>query len=233
MSLRILAALLSLASFTPNPPQAQSASEIEHRAVTQCSWDGTTFSLRDKEDTFVGKFDEVTIRGRFAESVDKPGAIFTFSRGGKLLLRKFISDMSNPNGWISISTDQKWFAINSSNGGAAGGWSVSIVHLQQDGSVRDLSVTMETVAKSFSSRHDCATRGDNYESIRWIAADQLLLTASVYGTSDCGSEMGYTEGYVLQPSTGTILKRYSEADLLHMPFNCTYNTWRPDDPSQK
>jgi hypothetical protein len=37
------------------------------------------------------------------------------------------------------------------------------------------------------------------------------------------------EGYVLQPSTGKILKRYSETALLHLPENCTYNLPRQSD----
>jgi hypothetical protein len=148
------------------------------------------------------------------------------------VFRKSITDLSNPNGWISISADQKWFAINSSDGGAAGGWSVSILHVQDDGTIRDLTGAMSSVMKDFSSRHNCATRGDNYESLRWIAPDQLLLVASVYGTSDCGPEMGYAEGFVLQSSTGRILQRYSELELLHLYETCTINTWLPDSSAK-
>lgn len=229
----MLAPFLSLLSFTSNSTQVPRASDIEHRVVTQCPWNGQMFYLHDTGDTFVGDFDGITIRGRFTVSVDKVGAVFTFISGRKVLLRKSIHDMYDANGWISISEGQKWFALNSSNGGAAGGWSVSIIHVLEDGSVRDLSSAMNRVEADFSARHTCAARGNNYESLRWVAQDQLLLTASVYGTSDCGSDMGYTEGYVLQPSTGKILKRYSETDLLHMPENCTYNVWQPNNSSEK
>jgi hypothetical protein len=147
--------------------------------------------------------------------------------------RKLVPDLTNPNGWISISDDQKWFAINSSDGGAEGGWKISIVHVQQDGTIRDFSDTVTIVMKDFSSRHNCATRGNNYESLRWIAEDQLLLTAAVFGTGDCGSDLGYLEGYVLQPSKGKLLKRYSEALLLHLPGNCTYNLPRQSALTKK
>ena len=229
MSLDLSVSLLCLMSLVFNPAQVSRPSDREHRIAVQCPWNGQTFSLRDTGDTFVGEFGDITIRGSFVESVDKVGAYFSFSRGLKVFLRKSVPDLTDPNGWISISNDQKWFAINSSNGGAAGGWTISIVHVQQDGTIRDLSDAVTSVMKDFSSRHNCATRGDNYESLRWIAEDQLLLTAAVYGTSDCGSDIGYLEGYVLQPSTGKILKRYSKTALLHLPENCTYNLPRQSD----
>ena len=60
--------------------------------------------------------------------------------------------------------------------------------------------------------------------------DQLLISASVYGTSDCGKEMGYTEGYVLDVTTERIVAHMSEAEMLDLPYVCTYNVWQPGYP---
>jgi hypothetical protein len=225
--------LIQLTLFVSTWAQPPRASEIEHRAITQCAEDGETFSLKDSGDTFVGEHGDLTIGARFTDTIDTTGAIFTFRHGSTVFYRKKIAQLSDPNGWVSVSNNQKSFAINSSNGGASGGWSIDILAEESDGTVRGHSDALSSVIRDFSSRHNCKTRGDNYQSLRWLDPDQLLLAASVYGTSDCGTEMGYTEGYLLQVSTGKILNRYSEAGLLHMPGNCTYNTWRPTIPIKK
>ena len=166
--------------------------------------------------------DDITVRGGYVANMNNAAAVLSFWKGGKLLLKKNIDDMSNPNGFAAQSADRHWLALNSSNGGAAGGWSISIFRLEGQ-TVYDLSSSMNSVTRDFSARHDCKTRGDNYEAFQWRKNDELLLTAEVYGTSDCGTEMGYTEGYVLQPSTGRILHHYSSAQLLALPAVCLWN----------
>jgi hypothetical protein len=208
-----------------------SALEDRPHAITQCSWGGRTFSLDDyPQSTTIGRFGDLKITGRMRSSGDS-GAIFTFSRSGHAIFQKRINDLFNPNGWLGVSTDGRSFALNTSNGGAAGGWSVSVFRVEEDGRVRDLSTSIQTVKKDFSSRHFCKTRGNNYEAIQWRKNDQLLIAASVYGTGDCGKEMGFTEGYLLQVATGKILSRMSEQQMLELPYVCTYNFWQAGDPN--
>jgi hypothetical protein len=108
---------------------------------------------------------------------DSDGALFTFFRSGDVIFRKSVSDMYNQNGWLGVSEDRRSFALNTSNGGAAGGWSITILRLDEKGSVRDLTNSLQTVEKDFSSRHFCKARGDNYEAMKWQKNDQLLISA--------------------------------------------------------
>jgi hypothetical protein len=224
---------LLIASLTCS--EAQTGNRSHHvirrpRAITQCPWDGTSFGLYDASRTAtIGTYDLVTVEGRMLPT-DSDGALFTFLRSGDVIFRKSVSDMYNQNGWLGVSDDRRSFALNTSNGGAAGGWSITILMLDEKGSIRDLTNSLQAVEKDFSSRHFCKARGDNYEAMKWQKNDQLLISASVYGTSDCGADMGHTEGYVLDVTTARIIAHYSEAELLNLPYVCTYNVWQPGDP---
>lgn len=202
------------------------------RVVTQCPVGGNSFSLYDApRSSTIASYNLVKITARMSHRSGDPGGIFTFWRSGRQVLQKRVDDFYNQNGWIGVSDDFHLFAINTSNGGAAGGWSVSIVRVPDDGPASDLSDSIKIVATDFSSRHHCKTRGENYQAIQWRSNTQLLVSASVYGTSDCGSEMGYTEGYVLDVTTGRIVTHMSEAKMLQLPYVCTYNYWQPGDPA--
>ena len=220
---KLVIAVLFASSFVLANAVSRHSAPVE-RSLAQCAWNGTTVDLPDTGVATLSTMDTVAVRGGYVSSIDGGAASLTFSRDGKLLLEKAIDDMSNPNGFAAQSNDRHWLALNSSNGGAAGGWSISIFHLEADGRVTDFSSSTNSVVHDFESRHYCKARGDNYQAFQWRKNDELLLTAEVYGTSDCGKDMGYTEGYVLQPSTGQILHRYSAAQLLRLPGVCIWNT---------
>lgn len=223
--LALLPIIFTLASLP-----SDGAAKDRLRVITQCPWDGNSFSLYDPpKATRIGTYDLLTIDGQWGRD-ETSGAIFSIKRSGQVIFGKEIRDMYNPNGWIGVSNDLRSFAFNTSNGGAAGGWSVTILRLSGDGTIADLTKSMQTVESDFSARHYCKTRGDNYEAIQWRSNDQLLISASVYGTSDCGKEMGYTEGYVLNVATGKIVAHMSEQEMLNLPYVCTYNVWQPGDP---
>lgn len=220
-------AAFAIAAFIPS---GTSASAARPRAATQCSWGGNTFSLLDSpKGSTIGSYNTVKISGRMLAAED--GGEFTFFRSGSPVIRKLVKDVSNPNGWLGVSNDFHTFSLNTSNGGAGGGWSVSIIHVPDTGSATDLSAAMKAVEKDFSKRHYCKARGNNYEAIQWRSNTQLLVSASVYGTSDCGAEMGYTEGYVLDVTSGKIVAHLSEAQMLNLPYVCTYNVWQSGDPN--
>lgn len=213
-------------------PYSEAGGHHRPRVIAQCSWDGNTFSLYDAPQvTSIGVYDSITIDAQMLDS-NAGGAIFIIKRSGNVIFRKEVSDMENPNGWLGVSDDLHSFAINTSNAGAAGGWSIAILRLREDGTIADLSNSVQAVEKDFSARHSCETRGNNYEAIQWRSKDQLLISASVYPTSDCGKEMGYTEGYVLDVTTGKIITRMSEREMLNLPYICAYNVWQPGDPRQ-
>jgi hypothetical protein len=79
----------------------------------------------------------------------------------------------------------------------------------------------KAVAQEFAKHHSCQTRGNNLYAIRWEQnSHQLLLMAEVYPTSDCGREMGFSEGYVAEAATGKILKRYTSTQIEAMLREC-------------
>ncbi len=204
------------------------------RAITQCSWNGNTFSLLDAPAiSSVATFGDLHITGRFISLTEDKGAVLTFLRGDQSIFEKQLPELVNPNGWLGYSDDVRSIAINSSDGGAAGGWSVALLRVDNTGAIQDLSSVMQKVEKHFSSRHSCKTRGDNFEAMQWRSNTELLISASVYGTSDCGKDMGYTEGYILDVQSSRIVHHLSEREMLSLPYVCTYNVWKPGDPNPK
>ena len=170
--------------------------------------------------------DDLKVTARYVPHSEAQ-AIFTFTRAGKLVQTISISDFDNPNGWLAISSNRKRFAITWSNGGAAGGWSTRVFHVTSQGDILEDAGLVRSVIEDFSVRHNCKTRGGNFETVRWMDDDHLLISAEVYPTSDCGSEMGYTEGYLLQLSTQKIVRRLTERELLDLPEICTWNNYLP------
>jgi len=77
------------------------------------------------------------------------------------------------------------------------------------------------VAEEFAKHHFCKERGNNLYAIRWQkGSQQLLLMPEVYDTSDCGSDMGFTAGYLAEAATGKILKRYSSTQIEAIQREC-------------
>lgn len=193
------------------------------RTITRCSFDGVEFGLDDApRSVFVAYIDDVTMHGRYLPNSESR-TVFNLTRNGKPLGTIHISDMNNPNGWLAISPNRKAFALTWSDGGAMGGFHTRIFHFDPNGSLVEDSKLIQPVIKDFTARHSCKYRGDNFEAIRWMNDDQILISASVYGTSDCGVEMGYAEGYLVQMSTGKIVRRMNKEQLLNLPEVCTWN----------
>lgn len=224
MKVCLIAALLVTSSFSfcaPDKPRL-----TLQRSVAQCLVDGNAFSIPDTGVAEVTTMDEVIVRGQWIDP-DTGKAVFSFWRGGKRLFSKRVGDLSNPNGSAIVFYDRHWLALTYSDGGAIGNFHTLIFHTESDGTIRDLSSSMLSVIRDFSSRHNCKTRGNNYQAYQWRNGDELLLRASVYPTGDC-KELGYTEGYILQASTGKILNRYTEHELIRLPDICTYNYYDTD-----
>jgi hypothetical protein len=136
------------------------------RAITQCSWGGNTFNLYDSpRRSTIGSYNFITIDGQMLPT-DLNGAVFTIQRSGHVIFRKQISNMVNQNGWLGVSDDFSSFALNTSDGGASGGWSITILRVDDKVTVVDLSNSIQSVEKDFAARHFCKTRGNNYEAIQ-------------------------------------------------------------------
>jgi hypothetical protein len=82
------------------------------------------------------------------------------------------------------------------------------------------------VMQEFAKHHYCEARGDNLFGIRWEKnSHRLLLMAQVYNTGDCGNEMGFSEGYLVDADTGVILKTYHSKKVRAMQLACWPDEW--------
>ena len=198
------------------------AQDTAKRYISQCSWDGENIHIPDPPATqaFTNTLG-LQLRVHYQNVPGPDGrAVLNFIHRGHVIKNIQIDDFNNPNGWIAIAP--KRFAISWSNGGAAGGWSTRIFRVDTKGQILEDTTLISKVTKDFSSRHHCVERGENYQAIRWMDNDHLLMTAEVYPASDC-AEMGYTEGYMLNLATSRIEKKMSEDELISLPYVCTWN----------
>jgi hypothetical protein len=139
------------------------------------------------------------------------GGTFILARSHKQLLRTELKDLSAS---VSVvwSDDQKNFAITWSDGGAIGGFHVHAFRIDGD-SVTRLPATKQAWT-AFTSRHWCKERGDNIQAHSWYPDSQsLVLVLSVYPTGDCGSDLGHTEGFVVDASSGEIREHWDIRQL--------------------
>jgi len=156
------------------------------------------------------------VRGAYSYTVEVPDGnqdlgFFVLRKGGKTLLRTPLKDLSASTS-VVWSDDNRHFAITWSNGGAVGWFDVKAFRIDGD-SVEQLPVA-EKAYQAFKARHWCETRGDNIQAYQWSPDSRsLVLVLSVYPTSDCGKEMGYTEGYVVDAETGTVKQHWDLARL--------------------
>jgi hypothetical protein len=113
---------------------------------------------------------------------------------------------------VEWSDDDQSFAITWSDGGANGGFHVRVFHLNGDSAVEWPATRSAWL--DFKDRHWCRARGDNIQAFGWMKnTSDLLLVLSVYPTRDCGKEMGYTEGFVVDAVTGEIRNRWNREQL--------------------
>lgn len=145
------------------------------------------------------------------ETHDDSGGTFILERGREQILRTDLKDLSAS---VSVvwSDDQRNFAITWSDGGAIGNFHVRAFRIGDD-SVTELPAPKQAWA-AFTSRHWCKERGDNIQAHSWYPDSQsLVLVLSVYNTGDCGKDLGHTEGFVVDATTGEIKAHWDMKEL--------------------
>lgn len=136
---------------------------------------------------------------------------FVLRRGKKVLLHTELADLSGSIRAV-WSEDKKSFAITWSNGGSIGVFHVRAFHVDGD-SVTELPAVTQAFDE-FKARHWCKTRGDNMQAFGWFPNSRdLVLVASVYDTGDCGRDLGHTEAYVVDATTGNIQQHWGFRQL--------------------
>lgn len=79
----------------------------------------------------------------------------------------------------------------------------------------------KNVAAEFAKHHYCKTRGNNLIAAQWQdGSNPLFLKAGVYSTSDCGSQAGFTFGYLIETATGEIARQYTPKQIDETARGC-------------
>jgi len=144
-------------------------------------------------------------------SQDDSGGNFVLLRAGKELLHTPLKDLSASTS-VVWSDDKKSVAITWSDGGAIGNFHVRVFHIE--GSSVTEWPAVKQAFDTFKAQHWCKTRGDNIQAYQWLPNSQgLVLVLSVYPTSDCGKDLGHTEAYVVDASTGNIQQKWGISQL--------------------
>ena len=139
------------------------------------------------------------------------GGTFVMRQGAKVLLTTQLKDLS-ASASVVWSQKSDWFAVTWSDGGAIGNFHTRVFHVLDD--VVHEETLVKPAFQDFRSRHSCKERGENVQAYRWDAdTTALVLVMSVYPTSDCGKEMGHTEGYFVRPADGIIVRHLDLAQL--------------------
>jgi hypothetical protein len=160
--------------------------------------------------------DKTFTHGEFSYTVKTAGNIdlsstFVLRRDGKVMLETPLEELSASTS-VVWSDDNRHFAVTWSNGGAAGWFNVKVFRIDGD-SVTELPAVAKAY-RAFKDRHWREARGDNVQAYNWLSdSRRLVLVLSVYPTSDCGKEMGHTEGYVVDAETGAIKEHWNLAKL--------------------
>jgi hypothetical protein len=147
-------------------------------------------------------------------------ARFDVGRNGRSLYQFRVKDFYNPHGKILWSHDGTAFAIDYSDGGAIGVFHVRVFLVRGD-TIVDATDAIRPAVDAFKSRHFCKSRGNNVTALKWVTDSRdLLLMTDVYPTSDCGAELGHTEGYVVSVPAGTIESHLTLDQLKRYPGIC-------------
>jgi hypothetical protein len=136
------------------------------------------------------------------------GGNFVLERNGTQLLSAELKDLDASVSvvWNQASTR---LAVTWSDGGAIGNFHVRVFEI--DAKDADELPSTATAVTEFKARHYCEARGDNTQAYTWIGNDELVLVTSVYNTSDCGPDLGHLEAYVVNASSGAILRHMNLA----------------------
>jgi hypothetical protein len=196
---KAFSAVSLLLTFVPAICQLPAPTAISDLGYSSCSHASCLFVPDDEHP-------KTYHQGNLSYAVTE-GDKFTLSRDGKTILSTRLKDLS-ASVFVAWSKRSDWFAITWSNGGAIGNFHTRVFHTADDKVVEAESVRIAYA--EFRSRHWCRTRGDNVQAYGWDEETAaLVLVTSVYPTGDCGTDLGHTEAYLVQPTDGAILKHLS------------------------
>ncbi len=134
-------------------------------------------------------------------------------------------DLENLSAGIFLkwAPDSRAFYVMWSDGGMIGGYSVRVFRVAGD-TVTEVPA-IRKAEQDFRSKHECP-RGINVFAVKWEnGSNALLIKTQVYPTGDCGKEMGFTAGYLVLTTDGTILGRLSKSQINAEMKYCPSKFW--------
>jgi len=143
---------------------------------------------------------------------------FRVISGGKEIATLSYGDMSCclEVGW---SPDSRQFFITYSDGGATGGFHTHIFRIS--GSRIAESPVTRVVADRFQSFHYSNTPGINLYFLDWTPDSRnVFLVGEVPPESYYGKNMGVYAGFLANPSSGEILRRFGEKETTAIEKSC-------------
>lgn len=205
-------------------PSAQTAKP--QLLITECAYDGVSaFIPYSGERIAITRIGDVELQAGFTPG-NGGGATFWLLRETRMIFSFTVDDLDSGSIWVAVEPPSQGnavsgFALTYSDGGAEGGWHVRVFRIDGD-AITDVSKSIEPAVADFKSRHYCKTRGNNVYALKWIKGDLLLMT-EVFPTSDCGLDMGHTEGYLVSVPDGTIREHLTLNQLRQYPGVCLQN----------
>ena len=199
--------------FTPS----SSAQQTIRRVVTKCWQDIERLDTGGgyEPDVALGK-DGISLR------LDPKLAKVSVQRGARTIFTFAVDDLSS-NAEVLWSSNGRAFALNYSDGGAIGGFHVRLFLINGDRMI-DASGAIQSPVNDFKSRHFCKSRGNNVMALKWLPdSSDLVLMTEVYPTGDCGSDLGYAEGYIVTVPDGKIKRHLMLNQLKNLPGICLQN----------
>jgi hypothetical protein len=139
---------------------------------------------------------------------DNPSSL-VIKRKENELLRTTLKDVS-ANITITCALGCNVFAVTWIDGDAIGNFHVRVFATFGGGFFE--TNTTDQAAQQFKSHHDCPSKSTNIQAYRFENSQTLLLILSV-PTADCGTETGYTEGYLVRVSDGRVLRTVTNDEL--------------------
>lgn len=145
------------------------------------------------------------------------GNLSVYSR--EALLTTITLDDVSAGTFIKWAPDSNAFYVMWSDGGFIGGYHVR-AFLVTDKQATE-SLAPKNVAAEFAQHHYCEARGNNLYAIRWESGSkELLLEPEVYPTGDCGKDLGFASGYLVDTKSGEIKQRYTAKQVKEMAKGC-------------
>lgn len=138
---------------------------------------------------------------------------------GDALLTNIVLEDVSAGTLIKWAPDSTAVYVMCSDGGFIGAYHVLAFRVLNDRAIE--SGAPKAVETDFARHHYCEARGNNLYAIKWVdGSKELLLQPEVYPTGDCGPQLGFTSGYLVDVDTAEVKERYTASQMKKLAKGC-------------